>query len=93
MTTVTVADVDIALRRQPLMREFTPAQFDQLMNIGWKVMIPWGLVNFVLVAAWMEFGEPSWSMAVVGWPALFICWLAAVAFDPTAGYRKNAHEI
>jgi len=34
MTTVTVADVDIALRRQPLMREFTPAQFDQLMNIA-----------------------------------------------------------
>ena len=34
MTTVTVADVDIALRRQPLMREFTPTQFDQLMNIA-----------------------------------------------------------
>jgi CRP/FNR family transcriptional regulator, cyclic AMP receptor protein len=34
MTTVAVADVDIALRRQPLMREFTPAQFDQLMNIA-----------------------------------------------------------
>ena len=34
MTTVTAADLDIALRRQPLMREFTPAQFDQLMNIA-----------------------------------------------------------
>jgi CRP-like cAMP-binding protein len=34
MTTVTVADVDIALRRQPLMREFTPVQFDQLMGIA-----------------------------------------------------------
>ena len=34
MTTMTVADVDIALRRQPLMREFTPAQFDQLMRIA-----------------------------------------------------------
>src|SRR5512137_734120 len=34
MTTVTAADVDIALRRQPLMREFTAAQFDQLMNIA-----------------------------------------------------------
>lgn len=34
MTTVTVADVDIALRRQPLMREFTPVQFDQLMSIA-----------------------------------------------------------
>ena len=39
MTTVTVADVDIALHRQPLMREFTPAQFEQLMDIA-------ELVNF-----------------------------------------------
>ena len=52
-------------------------RFDQLMDIGWKVMIPWGLVNFVVVAAWMEFGDQAsrllglpdpWSMAVVGWP-------------------------
>jgi CRP-like cAMP-binding protein len=34
MTTMTAADVGIALRRQPLMREFTPAQFDQLMHIA-----------------------------------------------------------
>jgi len=34
MTTVNVADVDIALRRQPLMREFTSGQFDQLMQIA-----------------------------------------------------------
>lgn len=34
MTTVTAADLDIALRRQPLMREFTPVQFDQLMSIA-----------------------------------------------------------
>lgn len=34
MTTMTAADVDIALRRQPLMREFTSPQFDQLMHIA-----------------------------------------------------------
>jgi CRP/FNR family transcriptional regulator, cyclic AMP receptor protein len=34
MTTMTAADVDVALRRQPLMREFTPPQFDQLMHIA-----------------------------------------------------------
>lgn len=34
MTTATVHDLDIALRRQPLMREFTPAQFDELMRIA-----------------------------------------------------------
>ena len=34
MTTMTAAEVDIALRRQPLMREFTASQFDQLMRIA-----------------------------------------------------------
>ena len=58
-------------------------RFDQLMDIGWKVMIPWGLVNFVIVAAWLEFAPSEWNMAAVGWPALFFCWLATVAFDPT----------
>ena len=37
MTTMTAADVDITLRRQPLMREFTPPQFDQLMRIAERV--------------------------------------------------------
>lgn len=37
MTTVTPADVDIALRRQPLMRELTPPQFDALMHIAQMV--------------------------------------------------------
>jgi CRP/FNR family cyclic AMP-dependent transcriptional regulator len=34
MTTVTVADVDLALRRQPLMRELTPSQFEELMHLA-----------------------------------------------------------
>jgi NADH-quinone oxidoreductase subunit H len=71
-------------------------RFDQLMEIGWKVMIPWGLVNFVAVATWMEFGDraaeslglsTAWSMAVVGWPVLLLTWLATTVFDPTAAGR------
>ena len=34
MTTASAADLDIALHRQPLMREFTPVQFEQLMRIA-----------------------------------------------------------
>jgi NADH-quinone oxidoreductase subunit H len=73
-------------------------RFDQLMEIGWKVMIPWGLVNFVVVAAWLEFGGETsrmlnlpdrWSMAVVGWPALLICWLVITVLDPTAKRSDN----
>lgn len=77
-------------------------RFDQLMDIGWKVMIPWGLVNFVVVATWLEFGGgawqlmglPSqWSMAVVGWPALLLSWLVITVIDPTARNSRNRPAV
>jgi NADH-quinone oxidoreductase subunit H len=77
-------------------------RFDQLMDIGWKVMIPWGLVNFVVVATWLEFGEQAsnllrlpaaWSMALVGWPALLISWLAITVIDPTATTSGNRQTV
>jgi NADH-quinone oxidoreductase subunit H len=67
-------------------------RFDQLMDIGWKVMIPWGLVNVVVVAAWLEFGNrsagpwglsPATGMALAGGCALILCWLVTVLADPT----------
>ena len=40
-------------------------RFDQLMELAWKVMLPCGLVNFVVVAAWMEFDdEASWLLGL-----------------------------
>jgi NADH-quinone oxidoreductase subunit H len=76
-------------------------RFDQLMDIGWKVMIPWGLVNFVAVATWLEFGDRAasllglpapWNMALVGWPILLISWLAITVLDPTANNRSAKNE-
>jgi hypothetical protein len=69
------------------------------MNVGWKVMIPWGLVNLVAVAVWMEYGgllaqrlglsvEPS--MALAGWSVLLVSWLVVTVADPTsAGNRPR----
>ncbi len=31
-------------------------RFDQLMSLAWKVMLPLGLVNLVVVAVWEEYG-------------------------------------
>lgn len=76
-------------------------RFDQLMDIGWKVMIPWGIVNFVVVAAWMEFGDSvskrfgfayQDGMAVVGWIALGLCWLVITILDPTAVGNRPRRE-
>lgn len=76
-------------------------RFDQLMDIGWKVMIPFGLVNLAAVATWMEFGEPfvddagasGWSMVVVGWPVLLVSWLTISLFDPTAERKPRQSSI
>lgn len=76
-------------------------RFDQLMDIGWKVMIPWGLVNFVVVATWLEFGDQAasllgfstpWNMAIVGWPVLLLSWLVITVIDPTANGRRQTKE-
>lgn len=67
-------------------------RYDQLMDLGWKVMIPWGMVNLVVVAVWMEYGDhlarlmalPAGScMAIVGCGTLVLTWLGTVMIDPT----------
>ena len=52
-------------------------RFDQLMNIAWKVMLPWGMVNVVLVAFWVEYGN-RWRRRW-GWPTS--------SFWPSWGWR------
>ena len=72
-------------------------RYDQLMDVGWKVMIPWGLVNLVVVAVWMEYGEclagwlgcsPLKGMIAAGWSALLISWLIITLADPTSGGNR-----
>ncbi|MGW8257571.1 MAG: NADH-quinone oxidoreductase subunit NuoH, partial [Thermoguttaceae bacterium] len=56
-------------------------RYDQLMDIAWKVMIPCGLVNLVVVAVWLEYGERLtkythisniMAMAILGWIVLVV---------------------
>jgi len=72
-------------------------RYDQLMDLGWKVMIPWGLVNLVVVAIWMEYGDhlarllglsTERSMAAAGWATMLLVWLVTVAVDPTRGNNR-----
>ncbi len=77
-------------------------RFDQLMDIGWKVMIPWGLVNVVAVAAWMEFGNrlagdwglsPTTGMALAGGCTLVLCGLVTVLTDPTQSDNRPRRAV
>jgi NADH-quinone oxidoreductase subunit H len=72
-------------------------RFDQLMNIAWKVMLPWGVVNVVVVAFWMEYGNRIAAaagvankalMAALGLVALFFSWLVVTWSDPTASDNR-----
>lgn len=72
-------------------------RFDQLMDIGWKVMIPWGLVNVAALAAWLEFGDrlagvvglsPKVGSVVVGACVLVLCWLVTALADPTSSENR-----
>ncbi len=67
-------------------------RFDQLMNIAWKVMLPWGVVNLVVVAFLVEYGEriaaatglpTSLFLVTVGWSTLLLTWLMGTWADPT----------
>ncbi|MGD0383228.1 MAG: NADH-quinone oxidoreductase subunit NuoH [Thermoguttaceae bacterium] len=67
-------------------------RYDQLMDIAWKVMIPCGLANLVVVAVWVEYGERLtkyvglpwiWSLVFIGWIVIVASWLVFTLFDPT----------
>ena len=59
-------------------------RFDQLMGLAWKVMLPWGLVNLVFVATWIEYADPASAaggavaMAACGWTVLVGSWLVVM---------------
>ena len=63
-------------------------RFDQLINIAWKVMLPLGVVNLVVVAAWLEYGTGLLGLAVCGWIILIVSWLAVTLSAPTTSDNR-----
>ena len=71
------------------------------MRIAWQVMLPWGVVNVMVVALWMEYGD-RWAlasglpehglMAVCGAVALVACWLVTTLADPTRSRNRPARD-
>ncbi|MHC4402678.1 MAG: NADH-quinone oxidoreductase subunit NuoH [Planctomycetota bacterium] len=72
-------------------------RFDQLMSMAWKVMLPLGLVNLVVVAAWIEWQETSGrpgglgmtlAMAACGWGVLIASWLVLTFVVPATSDNR-----
>lgn len=66
-------------------------RFDQLMALAWKAMLPLGVVNLIVVAAWIEYGDrlveatglPAPAVAAgCGWIVLIGAWLVLAATVP-----------
>ena len=67
-------------------------RFDQLMALSWKVLLPLGLVNLVVVAVMVEYGESLeqqmgssvyWMFAIGGWVTLVAAWVIAAIASPS----------
>jgi NADH-quinone oxidoreductase subunit H len=63
-------------------------RFDQLMNLAWKVMLPLGLANLVIVAIVEEFRPQlvsAFGESTAGWLALLLPWAVFLVGWITAG--------
>jgi NADH-quinone oxidoreductase subunit H len=65
-------------------------RFDQLMNLSWKVMLPLGVVNLVLVAALVEFGNGTLEGGG-RWLLMGLMWIVAVIAFAVAGTLAPLH--
>jgi NADH-quinone oxidoreductase subunit H len=77
-------------------------RYDQLMDLGWKVMLPWGMVNMVVVAVGVEYGgrwAAAWGLpaglltAGLGWVALALTWWVTTRADPTATDNRPRRQV
>jgi len=74
-------------------------KYDQLMSIGWKVMIPLGLVNLLMSAIVQEFlPRDSFALkAAISWGTLVLvfCWYAMKSMrelSPTTFHQSLEHS-
>ncbi len=66
-------------------------RFDQLMSLAWKVMLPLGLVNVLVVACVLEYAAvrqqdgsstSAWLIVAVGWGVAVTGWIVAALLTP-----------
>jgi NADH-quinone oxidoreductase subunit H len=70
-------------------------RYDQLMNIGWRVLIPLALGWLLLLAAINIGRDEDWNLVLVvggGFVALVVCWLALAAAVGVSQRRRETEE-
>jgi NADH-quinone oxidoreductase subunit H len=76
-------------------------RFDQLMGLAWNVMLPLGIVNVVMVAVWIEYGDRmaramglsrNLAESLLGWLVLVAVWLVATLVVPASSDNRPRRE-
>jgi len=59
-------------------------RFDQLMDLAWKVLLPWGLIHVLQVACWIYWVGNifCWQAALLGWSSLVVVWAVTAWLSP-----------
>jgi NADH-quinone oxidoreductase subunit H len=78
-------------------------RFDQLMNLAWKIMLPLGLANFVVLAIFQElrmqydpnFTSVAWmfGVALTGWLAGAAAWAVTSVANPLVTDNRPRHDL
>ena len=69
-------------------------RFDQLMTLAWKVMLPLGMVNLVVMAVLVEYEAPlldtiGWGGVIVAmWVLMVVACLAAAVIAPATSNNR-----
>lgn len=68
-------------------------RFDQLMSLAWKVMLPLGVVNLLLMAVLTEYWRHNlWTIAIASWVVTIVaCIIAGLMAPLSVDNRPNAH--
>ena len=70
-------------------------RFDQLMALGWKIMLPFGMVNLLAVAILEEVWHgKNWShfgYVAAGWVVFFVAWFVVAWAAPMLSDNKRHH--
>ncbi len=76
-------------------------RFDQLMSLAWKVMLPLGMVNLVIVAVVSEYepqvlgalGGSHAALVAVMWALAIAAWLVAGVVAPLSTDNRPRFEV
>ncbi|MCS7239024.1 MAG: NADH-quinone oxidoreductase subunit NuoH [Thermoguttaceae bacterium] len=93
---VLVAKVFLVILGFMLVRWSWPRfRFDQLMDLAWKVLLSWGLIHVLLVAAWMYWANewPVWTLAVANWVSLVVVWIVTALISPPECDNRPRREL